>query len=111
VTDANVLLGLVPEGRIGDGGPELSRPLAEAALARLGVSARAVHDLANATMMRALRAVSTEKGRDPAEFALVAYGGSGPVHAAALASELRVRTWWCPRSPASSRRRASLRTP
>jgi 5-oxoprolinase (ATP-hydrolysing)/N-methylhydantoinase A len=92
VTDANVLLGLVPEGRIGDGGPELSRPRAEAALARPGVSARAVHDLANATMMRALRAVSTEKGRDPAEFALVAYGGSGPVHAAALASELRVRT-------------------
>ncbi|HEY7344964.1 MAG TPA: hydantoinase B/oxoprolinase family protein [Gaiella sp.] len=92
VTDANVALGLVPEGRIGDGALELSRALAESALARLGVSARAVHDLANATMMRALRAVSTEKGRDPADFVLVAYGGSGPVHAAALASELRART-------------------
>ena len=42
--------------------------------------------------MRALRAVSTEKGRDPRDFALVAYGGSGPVHAAALAAELGVRT-------------------
>ena len=43
-------------------------------------------------MMRALRAVSSEKGRDPEEFALVAYGGSGPVHAAGLAAELGVRT-------------------
>ena len=43
-------------------------------------------------MMRALRAVSTEKGRDPADFVLLAYGGSGPVHAAALAAELGVRT-------------------
>ena len=43
-------------------------------------------------MMRALRSVSTEKGRDPSEFALVAYGGSGPVHAAALAAELGART-------------------
>ena len=41
-------------------------------------------------MMRALRAVSTEKGRDPRDFVLVAYGGSGPVHAAALAAELGV---------------------
>ena len=41
-------------------------------------------------MMRALRAVSSEKGRDPRDFALVAYGGSGPVHAAGLAAELGV---------------------
>ena len=92
VTDANVALGLLPEGRIGDGRLELSRALAERALETVGVSPRAVHDLANATMMRALRSVSTEKGRDPSEFALVAYGGSGPVHAAALAAELGART-------------------
>ena len=92
VTDANVALGLLPEGRIGDGHLELSRALAERALETVGVSPRAVHDLANATMMRALRSVSTEKGRDPSEFALVAYGGSGPVHAAALAAELGART-------------------
>jgi N-methylhydantoinase A len=55
-------------------------------------TARGVHELANAAMMRALRAVSTEKGRDPADFVLLAYGGSGPVHAAALAAELGVRT-------------------
>src|ERR1700730_7877898 len=43
-------------------------------------------------MMRALRAVATEKGRDPRDFVLLAYGGSGPVHAAALAAELGVET-------------------
>ena len=43
-------------------------------------------------MMRALRAVSTERGRDPREFVLVAYGGAGPIHAAALAADLGVRT-------------------
>ena len=92
VTDANVALGLVPEGPIGDGQLTVSRTLAEESLERLGVDPRAVHDLANAAMMRALRAVSTERGRDPADFVLVAYGGSGPVHAAALAEELGVRT-------------------
>jgi 5-oxoprolinase (ATP-hydrolysing) len=92
VTDANVALGFVPEGPIADGGIEISRARAEEALARAGLPARGVHDLANATMMRALRAVSTEKGRDPADFVLVAYGGSGPLHAAALAAELGVRT-------------------
>ena len=92
VTDANVVLGYIPEGSMGDGAIEVSRARAEAALATIGVPARGVHDLANATMMRALRAVSTEKGRDPADFVLIAYGGSGPVHAAALAAELGVRT-------------------
>ena len=92
VTDANVVLGLVPSGPIGDGRIEISRERAKAAVDRLGVPARGVHDLANATMMRALRAVSTERGRDPADFVLIAYGGSGPVHAAALAAELGVRT-------------------
>jgi N-methylhydantoinase A/oxoprolinase/acetone carboxylase beta subunit/N-methylhydantoinase B/oxoprolinase/acetone carboxylase alpha subunit len=97
VTDANVALGFIPPGRMGDGTIDVSRERAEAALDRLGVAARGVHDLANATMMRALRAVSTEKGRDPADFVLIAYGGSGPVHAAALATELGVRTAIVPR--------------
>ncbi|MGI8420729.1 MAG: hydantoinase B/oxoprolinase family protein [Gaiellaceae bacterium] len=100
VTDANVVLGYVPTGAVADGQIEISRELAESALRRVGEPlglgvlelARGVHDLANATMMRALRAVSTEKGRDPADFVLIAYGGSGPVHAAALAAELGVRT-------------------
>jgi N-methylhydantoinase A len=51
-----------------------------------------VHAIANARMTRALRSVSSEKGRDPREFALIAYGGAGPVHAAGLAEELGCRT-------------------
>ena len=66
----------------------------------------AVHRLANASMMRALRAVSSEKGRDPREFALIAYGGAGPVHAAALADELGIRTVVVPPIAGSSRLRA-----
>ena len=92
VTDANVALGFIPPGRMGDSSINVSGERAAAALATIDVAARAVHDLANAKMMRALRAVSTEKGRDPGDFVLIAYGGSGPVHAAALAMELGVRT-------------------
>jgi 5-oxoprolinase (ATP-hydrolysing)/N-methylhydantoinase A len=100
VTDANVVLGYIPAGPLASGGLSVSRELAEEAVARLAAAlglstleaARGIHELANASTMRALRAVSTEKGRDPADFALVAYGGSGPVHAAALAAQLGCRT-------------------
>jgi N-methylhydantoinase B/oxoprolinase/acetone carboxylase alpha subunit len=100
VTDANVLLGYIPTGPLASGDLAVAKEPAAQALARLGAEldlsaldiARGVHELANAAMMRALRAVSTEKGRDPADFVLLAYGGSGPVHAAALAAELGVET-------------------
>ena len=46
----------------------------------------------NAEMLRALRVVSVERGRDPRDFALVAFGGAGPLHACALAEELEMRT-------------------
>jgi N-methylhydantoinase A len=96
VTDANVFLGLIPEGAVADGEITISRDLAEEALERvarpLGLStgelAAGVHEIANARMTRALRSVSSEKGRDPRELALIAYGGAGPVHAAGLAEEL-----------------------
>jgi N-methylhydantoinase A len=51
-------------------------------------AAEGIHRIANARTMRALRAVSTERGRDPRDFALVAFGGAGPIHAAGLAREL-----------------------
>jgi N-methylhydantoinase A len=100
VTDANVCLGLIAPGPIADGSISIDAPRAEEAVRGvaepLGLSvieaARGIHQLANARMMRALRAVSSEKGRNPRDFALVAYGGSGPVHAAGLADELGVRT-------------------
>jgi len=100
VTDANVVLGYMPLGRIADGQIALALDLAENAIRRvaepLGMSlieaAHGVHVLANAAMMRALRAVSSERGRDPSEFAMMAYGGAGPVHAAGLATALKVGT-------------------
>ena len=55
-------------------------------------AADGIHRIANARMTRALRSVSSEKGRDPREFAIIAYGGSGPVHAGGLADELGVTT-------------------
>ncbi len=100
VTDANVALGYVPTGRLADGDLSVSMGLAEKAVKEIAEglgcdvleAARGIHELANAAMMRALRSVSSEKGRDPADFALVAYGGSGPVHAAGLAEELGINT-------------------
>src|SRR5215469_8402213 len=46
--------------------------------------------LASASMMRAIRAVSVERGRDPRQFALLAFGGNGPLFAAAIAAELGI---------------------
>jgi N-methylhydantoinase A/oxoprolinase/acetone carboxylase beta subunit len=77
----------------------VSRALAEQALERvaapLGLSttevAAGIHAIANARMTRALRSVSSEKGRDPRDFVLIAYGGSGPVHALGLAEDLGCR--------------------
>jgi N-methylhydantoinase A len=96
VTDANVVLGYMPAGPVADGQITISHELAEEALERiaepLGLStlelAAGVHEIANARMTRALRSVSSEKGRDPRDFALIAYGGAGPVHAIGLAEEL-----------------------
>jgi N-methylhydantoinase A/oxoprolinase/acetone carboxylase beta subunit len=100
VTDANVVLGLLPGGAVADGQITLSPDLAAEAIGRvarpLGLELReaaaGVHRIANARMTRALRSVSSEKGRDPRDFAIVAYGGSGPVHAVGLAEDLGVRT-------------------
>jgi N-methylhydantoinase A len=88
VTDANLLLGRLPE-RL-PGGLELDRRAAERALA--GLDPAAVVDAVNAEMLRALRVVSVERGHDPREFALVAFGGAGPLHACALAEELGTGT-------------------
>jgi N-methylhydantoinase A/oxoprolinase/acetone carboxylase beta subunit len=84
VTDANLVLGRLPERLAGE--VALDRAAAELALA--DVDAAAVVDVVNAEMLRALRVVSVERGHDPAEFALVAFGGAGPLHACELAGEL-----------------------
>jgi N-methylhydantoinase A len=86
VTDANLLLGRLPAEL--PGGLVLDRAAAEAALG--GIDPAAVIDVVNAEMLRALRVVSVERGHDPRDFALVAFGGAGPLHACALAEELGI---------------------
>jgi N-methylhydantoinase A len=88
VTDANLVLGRLPS-RLADG-LELDVSAAERALDRLDPSD--VVEVVNAEMLRALRLVSVERGRDPGDLALVAFGGAGPLHACALAEELGVST-------------------
>jgi len=88
VTDANLLLERLP-GTLA-GGIELDRAWAERALGDLDPAA--VIEVVNAEMVRALRVVSVEQGLDPRDFALVAFGGAGPLHACALAEELGMNT-------------------
>ena len=99
VTDANVVLGyLNPEALAGGTVPvraERARDAIASRLAeRLGRSvvetAFGVHTVANANMMKAVKAVTTYRGRDPRDFTLVAFGGSGGVHAVDLARVLQV---------------------
>jgi N-methylhydantoinase A len=69
---------------------ELDRDAADRALA--GTDPAAAIEVVNAEMLRALRIVSIERGHDPREFVLVAFGGAGPLHACALADELEIST-------------------
>jgi len=84
VTDANLLLGRLPTTL--PGGIELDADAAARALA--GIDPEAVVAVVDAEMLRALRVVSVERGHDPRDFALVTFGGAGPLHACALAEEL-----------------------
>ncbi len=88
VTDANLLLGRLPT-RL-PGGIELDPDAARGALGSLDPAV--VIEVVNAEMVRALRVVSVEQGLDPRDFALVAFGGAGPLHACALADELEMTT-------------------
>jgi N-methylhydantoinase A len=94
VTDANLLLGRLP-ARL-PGGILLDREAAERALA--GLEPGAVVRVVNAEMLRALRVVSVERGYDPRDFALVAFGGAGPLHACDLADELGIGTVLVPQA-------------
>ena len=88
VTDANLLLGRLPPRLAG--GLELDVAAAERAFD--GIDPVEAVEVVNAEMLRALRLVSVERGHDPREHALVAFGGAGPLHACALAEELGIET-------------------
>ena len=108
VTDANLVLGYLNPASIAGGAievrPEPARAALEAGVARplglgLAEAAYGVHLIANSEMMGAIRAVSTQRGRDVRDFALVAFGGCGPAHAARLAREMGIGTVVVPPSP------------
>jgi N-methylhydantoinase A len=108
ITDANVVLGYLNPAHLAGGQLALHADLARAAIERevaapLGLplveAARGIREVANASMARAIRAVSIERGRDPRDFTLVAFGGSGPVHAGDVAAALEVRRVLVPLSP------------
>ena len=128
VTDANLLLGnLAGDSRLA-GGVELDarggrRRSRRARPASLGLgeleTAEGIVRIANQEMVRALRVVTVERGVDPRRFALLPFGGAGPMHAAAIAAELGIERILCPRAGgvlsalglcASDRRRDTART-
>lgn len=111
VTDAHVVLGTLDPARFLGGrmplDPDRARQAIEEHVARpLGLSAEqaaaAALRIADTTMARALRVISVARGHDPRDFALVAFGGAGPMHACALADELGVRRVVVPRYPGVS---------
>jgi N-methylhydantoinase A len=107
VTDANLLLGFMDPDRFMGGKMALDRPAAEAAFAEhvaepLGISvteaAVGVFRIANSDMSNALRYVSVKRGRDPRNYALMAFGGAGAVHASVQAVDLGIKTVLVPRN-------------
>jgi N-methylhydantoinase A len=108
LTDADVVLGYIRPGKLANGDITIDleaarRTIHDCIAKPLGIdvvrAAEGIHRIANSNTLRALRAVSTERGRDPRDFVLVAFGGNGPVHAANLADELRVRQTIVPPLP------------
>ena len=108
VTDCNLLLGYLDKTSLLAGDLPIDSAAAEAAVARklaepLGVDVRkaaaGVIDIVNNAMAEALKIVSVQRGHDAREFTLAAFGGAGPLHAAALASELGIAEVLCPPIP------------
>ena len=108
VTDASVILGLLNPRHLVGGALELNAEKARAAFAAgiaepLGMSLEAAaygaHEIAASNMIRAIKAVSTERGRDPREFALFAFGGNGPLFACGMAAALGIGRVIVPPAP------------
>jgi len=100
LTDANVVLGYINPGHLVGGALKLNASkarsvIAEKVAAPLGMTAEeaawGAHLIAGSNMIRAIKAVSSERGRDPRDYALVAFGGNGPLFAASMAAALMIR--------------------
>ena len=100
VTDANVVLGVLHPTQLLGGRMPIRKTLAEASVDRLGAQmglpreavAEGIISIVVANMAKAIRVISVQRGHDPRNFALMAFGGAGPIHASRLARELE-----CPR--------------
>src|SRR5947207_6145281 len=99
VTDANIVLGYINPDHLVGGALQLDAAASRAAIAEkiarpLGMSveeaAYGAHLIAASNMIRALKAVSSERGRDPREYVLVGFGGNGPVFAAGMAEAMQI---------------------
>jgi N-methylhydantoinase A len=107
ITDANVALGYMNPTAIAGGTVPIDSTAAATALRtllprvklQLADAAYGVHQVANATMARAIRAVTSERGRDPRNCSLIAFGGAGPIHAAELAEGMGIRRVYVPLFP------------
>jgi N-methylhydantoinase A len=108
VTDANLVLGYLNSDNYAGGTFPLDATLAVTAIEQnvggplgfdLDSAARGVLDIINANMRNLIRQITVQQGHDPREFALMAFGGGGPVHAVAVARELGIRTVLIPPTP------------
>ncbi len=100
VTDANMVLGYLNPRALAGGSLRVSPELSQAAIARhvgepLGLdllaAAHGIRQVANVNMARAIRAVTVERGRDPRDMSMIAFGGGGPLHAVSVARLLGIR--------------------
>jgi len=108
VTDANLVLGYLDPGSLAGGSLEIDKSLAEQAVIEhickptglsLHEAAYGVHLVANSNMVRAIKSVSVERGRDPKDFMLMGFGGAGPIHAAEVARSLNISKVIIPPGP------------
>ena len=107
VTDANVVLGTLNPTHLLGGRMAIARGRAEAAIATLATrvglermaTAQGIISVVTANMAKAIRVISVQRGHDPRDYTLVAFGGAGPLHAARLARELEIPRVLVPRYP------------
>ncbi|WP_332461240.1 hydantoinase/oxoprolinase family protein [Acuticoccus mangrovi] len=107
VSDANLVLGRLSAGGLLSGSMPMQVEAADAVIGELAAAtglspewtALGIIDIAVANMVRGIRAISVERGHDPRDFTLIAYGGAGPLHAASVARALGIRKIMVPRHP------------
>ena len=108
VTDANLVLGRINPHYVLGGRLKINAELSKEAIRRkiaepMGLSneeaAQGIVSVVNSNMARAIRVITVEKGYNPSDFTMVAYGGAGPLHAAQLAQEMGIGTVLIPPAP------------